>query len=156
MSDDDIRGSVDKFLAGANLGRTDAFEREERAEFLRVFLDTYDSLVALAKHFEEEAARTGAPENTKHAKTVSLVVARMERAFATLDVEPMPGVGEHVDLDCQEVVDTRPSEHEDDVILDEIVRGYTWEGRPLRLGKVVVSRTPDAAAGDEGPEEEQT
>ena len=138
-------------LGGAKMA--EFVEREKRAAFLRSFLDASDALDALAAEMRGRVGSEVGEQTKRDAKTIDMVVRRVWQALDSVGVSRMPGVGEFVDLDCQEVVETRTSEAEADTILDEIVRGYHWEGRPLRFAKVVIA-SESAGAGTETASEE--
>ena len=80
--------------------------------------------------------------------------------FKQLGVSPMRVEGEPFDPNLHEAVLREPSqEHPEDVVIEELQRGYHLNGRVLRHALVKVSMGPGAAgpAGDsaEGSSEEQ-
>jgi molecular chaperone GrpE len=78
--------------------------------------------------------------------------------FKQLGVSPMRVEGEPFDPTLHEAVLREPSDqHPEDVVIEELQRGYQLNGRVLRhaLVKVSMGPGPDAAAGDGGAAEPQ-
>ncbi|MEB3177367.1 MAG: nucleotide exchange factor GrpE [Synechococcus sp.] len=70
-----------------------------------------------------------------------------------LGVSPMRVEGEEFDPNLHEAVLREPSdEHPEDVVIEELQRGYHLEGRVLRHAMVKVSMGPGPAAADAAPE----
>ena len=87
---------------------------------------------------------------------------QLVEVFKQLGVSPMRVEGEPFDPTLHEAVLREPSEaHPEDVVIEELQRGYHLNGRVLRHALVKVSMGPgpgDGAAapgGDNGPSEEQ-
>ena len=56
-------------------------------------------------------------------------------------LEPVASDGESFDPTVHEAVMGQPSdEHEEDTVIQTLERGYTFNGRPLRLAKVIVAK----------------
>lgn len=71
----------------------------------------------------------------------SMSLQRLERAFKTHDLDPIPAVGLPFDPEQMEVIDAvadsgRPAGE----VLDEVRRGYRWRGRVFRYAQVRVAR----------------
>jgi len=69
-------------------------------------------------------------------------VQRVERALRQQGLEPIPAVGEPFDPERMEVVEAatgtgRPSGE----VLEEVRRGYLWNGRVFRYAQVRVARS---------------
>lgn len=74
--------------------------------------------------------------------------------FKQLGVSPMRVEGEPFDPSLHEAVLREPSqEHPEDVVIEELQRGYHLNGRVLRHALVKVSMGPGAPAADPGGEE---
>jgi molecular chaperone GrpE len=71
---------------------------------------------------------------------LSLVLTQFEKFMKDHGVEPIKALGEKLDPHQHEVLLQQEAEDGDDgVILDEIQRGYTFQGRVLRASKVKVA-----------------
>jgi len=87
---------------------------------------------------------------------------QLVEVFKQLGVSPMRVEGEPFDPTLHEAVLREPSEaHPEDVVIEELQRGYHLNGRVLRHALVKVSMGPGPGAGgaapggDNGPSEEQ-
>jgi molecular chaperone GrpE len=66
---------------------------------------------------------------------------RLERVLAQQGLEPIACVGEPFDPEIMEVVDVvRDSERDSTEVLEEVRRGYLWNGRVFRFAQVRVAR----------------
>jgi molecular chaperone GrpE (heat shock protein) len=142
---------MDRLFAGYDAAQAANEDREtqrrQQAEFLQGFLDAVDALTAILERWGERYRSAGDTADARDERTLRLVLETVHRALAVAGVERLPGVGELVDLEHQEVVAVRPlSEHAEDVIVDVVARGYLWRGTRLRPGKVVIAVSPERAA----------
>ncbi len=139
---------TEKMLAGMDFGKMmdvaaavsaeGQKHRKETADLLVRFVEVVDSLEALAAHCEELAAR-----GHQHVplRSVNTTLRQALSALSRAGVEPMDAAGRPLDLNLHEVEAVRPdSSVEEDVVLEEKVRGYLWRGAVLRRSKVVISR----------------
>ena len=77
--------------------------------------------------------------------------------FKQLGVSPMRVEGEPFDPNLHEAVLREPShDHREDVVIEELQRGYHLNGRVLRHALVKVSMGPGPGDGGEAPGQEQT
>jgi molecular chaperone GrpE len=119
--------------------------RRAGAEILRSLLAVLDDLDRAV------AAATAAGESGKLLDGIRLV---QEKFLATLkrhDVEPMESAGRPFDPACHEAVAVEATDRVDeDVVLEEYVRGYVRGGRVLRPARVKISKRPEPAAAGDG------
>ncbi|MDJ0837096.1 MAG: nucleotide exchange factor GrpE [Acidobacteriota bacterium] len=104
------------------------------AGFLEV-VDHLERLVAYCRDLQAEGVDRAPTKN------VQILHRRALQILAGVGVVPIKARGELLDLRLHEVASTvtKPS-GKDDIVLDEIMCGYTLNGRLLRRSKVVVSK----------------
>jgi hypothetical protein len=116
---------------------------EKRLELLLLeLLRVADALQDLGLHCAELERKgvQGLPS-----KSVDVVLRRLLAALRTQQVEPMECKGKPLDLDRHEVVEVKPMpDVPDDIVLEEILRGYVGPDRILRHAKVIISRHESA------------
>lgn len=131
MSNDDPFAAMDRMIDV--FGQAEQ-HRRETADLLGRLVEIADALDGLEAHCRELAERGGeAPQ-----RTVSVIRKQLLAALASVGVAPMDSVGDALDLDLHEVIETRPGP-EEDVILEEVRRGYLWKGRLFRTARVIVA-----------------
>ena len=68
-------------------------------------------------------------------------IQRIDRALASLGLEPIAALGEPFDPETMEVVETTPdSDFPAGEVLEELRRGYRRKGRVFRFSQVRVAR----------------
>lgn len=73
----------------------------------------------------------------------SLIQSRLRRALKNEQIVAMECVGTEVDPERMTVVEVISAEGQPaGIVLDEVRRGYIWQGRVLRYAEVVASRAP--------------
>ncbi len=71
----------------------------------------------------------------------TMSLRRLERTLEQAGLEPIPAVGEAFDPETMEVVEVvHEADREDTEVLDEVRRGYLWQGRVFRFAQVRVAR----------------
>jgi molecular chaperone GrpE (heat shock protein) len=79
----------------------------------------------------------------------ALSVQRLERALAACGIEPMVCLGQPVDAERMEVVQTVPDAAQPSgVVVEEVRRGYVQHGRVYRFAQVVATRSTQPADGE--------
>jgi molecular chaperone GrpE len=72
----------------------------------------------------------------------TMSLQRVERALRQHGLEPLPAVGEPFDPETMEVVEAvTDSGHAPGTVLDEVRRGYLWNGRVFRYAQVRVAKS---------------
>jgi molecular chaperone GrpE len=143
MSEDDVAAATDRLLAGFDFARAaTATEEAHRAELQRLlsgFIEVVDSIEAL-----EAWNRTVAEDlAAARGRTLEKIRRQALRVLESGGVEPIISAGSPVDLATSEVVEVRVGGVED-VVVEEIVRGYRWRGQILRRARVAISNGDDA------------
>jgi molecular chaperone GrpE len=151
MTDGDASINVEQLLAGLDFAReaerAKSAHQQEVERLLKGFLEVMDSLEAFCAHPSpptEDGALT-------RAKTVDRIRRQALRVLEEAGVTPIDCLGKAVDLTSSEVVGVRSSpDEEEDIVIEEIVRGYSWRGRLLRRARVTI------AANHHGPSRDGT
>jgi molecular chaperone GrpE len=106
--------------------------KEALGEFMRPLLDGVDDLERLLEFVGDETSPV--------IDAVRAVYRKMSDLLAREGVRPMQAVGEPFDPSIHEVVATAPAgEKNMGTVVQEIRRGYTWDGELLRTAQVVVA-----------------
>ncbi|MBW3016172.1 nucleotide exchange factor GrpE [Candidatus Woesearchaeota archaeon] len=80
----------------------------------------------------------GVPEETK--KGIEMIFRNLHKILDEERVEPIRAVGERFDPYRHEVVLQVESEEPEDVIVEELQKGYTMNGKVIRYSKVKISK----------------
>jgi molecular chaperone GrpE (heat shock protein) len=152
---DGLLSSVAEEKLAAQQGRLDQLDQQVRAQsrqFDELVLDVLaiaDILHELEKHFAD-LERTGVQGLPR--KSVEVAVRRLLAVLRKHSVEPMNSAGQPLDLHRHEVVEVRQvRDQRDDIVLEEIVRGYVLRDRVLRHAKVVITQDEAAPAVEKPP-----
>jgi molecular chaperone GrpE len=87
----------------------------------------------------ERALKVETPD-TEYAKGIALIHGRMYEALRKLGLEPVESLGQPFDPNFHHAIELVPTEEvEDQTVLDELQRGYTFKGRLLRAAMVRVA-----------------
>ncbi|MGC9327501.1 MAG: nucleotide exchange factor GrpE [Candidatus Hinthialibacter sp.] len=105
-------------------------------------LDGFDSIFRYTETVNIEGNETLAA----WMKTLHTLYRRLLSALEKEGLEAIESVGAPLDLSIHEVVDTREdSAVPDNVVMEEIVKGYKYGRRVLRDAKVIVAKNPSMA-----------
>jgi molecular chaperone GrpE len=131
---------------------------------LQITCSTLGEILPVVDNFDRARQQL----NPQHEEAQSLhrsyqgLYKQLVEVFKQLGVSPMRVEGEPFDPTLHEAVLREPSEaHPEDVVIEELQRGYHLNGRVLRHALVKVSMGPGpgdggaAPGGDNGPSEEQ-
>jgi molecular chaperone GrpE len=138
MANDEGGLSLDRFLAGYNSEEKAKAVSRELEQLLAELLGVADALHDLEQHCAalERKGLQGVPR-----KSVEVVLRKLVATLKAHRVEPMDSKGQLFDPRKHEVFETRSVPGgADDVVMEELVHGYTWNDRVLRHGKVIISR----------------
>lgn len=141
----DSQPVIDELLAGFDLARSAsaaaAAHRREMETLLLSFLEVLDSLQAL----EARARELESADNPRiSVRAVTTIVKQAAQALEQAGAIPMNCEGQPLDLVLHEVVEVRRSDDmTPDTVVEEILRGYLWHNKTLRLARVAI-------AGDQG------
>jgi molecular chaperone GrpE len=103
----------------------EATEKEKENLLLR-FLELYDTM-QMACH------------KTSH-EGVTMVMKQFKKMLAEEGVEEINSIGKKFDYSFHHAVATKQSEKEDNIILEEIKKGYMLNGRVIRPSYVIVAK----------------
>ena len=127
------QADFDNFRKRAERDRSD-FLQFAGMEFAREMLPILDDFDRALKVETADA---------NYAKGVELIYARMYETLKKMGLEPMDTVSKTFDPNLHQAVDrVETDEAEDQTILDEFQRGYTFKGKLLRPAMVKVAVRP--------------
>jgi molecular chaperone GrpE len=106
--------------------------KEALGEFMRSLLDVVDDLERLLEFVGDETSPV--------IDAVRAVYRKIMDLLAREGVRPMEAVGRPFDPALHEVIATAPAgENDMGTVVQEVRRGYTWNGELLRTAQVVVA-----------------
>ena len=111
----------------------------EGTTILKELLPIFDDIDRAVKHQEEEE------KNNKSSGTdqggLKMIYKKLHKVLNDLGVEKYDSVGEEFDPDLHHAIMTKDDEeHDADIVLEEIEKGYKYKDRVLRYAKVIVSK----------------
>ncbi len=113
--------------------------RQEKERFLRQILPLVDHLEMVIKHSESD------PKVLRQG--VQMILQDLMRTLEREGVQPIKSVGEKFDPFVHEAVEVvETSEVPPETVVDEVQRGYTYQGRLLRPARVRVARPAEAGS----------
>ena len=121
--------------------RNAGFDKEKIAFFRKILpiLDGFNSIFKYAQSqniVEDEIL-------SNWLNTLEKLYLRLLSALEKEGLAAIESVGKPLDLSNQEVVDVREvNDAPDNIILEEMVKGYTYGARVLRDAKVIVAKNP--------------
>lgn len=135
--------SADRLLrARAEFENARRRSERERSEFLQfAAMDLVKELLPVLDDFERALQVETADRN--YAKGVELIYQRLYEALKKLGLEPIETVGRQFDPNLQQAVErVETDEAEDQTVLGEFQKGYTFKGKLLRPAMVRVAVNP--------------
>ena len=118
-------------------------------EVLGRFLPVLDHL-EMAVEAAERAGETGPLR-----EGVELTLRQFRELLAKEGLEPIPTVGHPFDPAVHEaMLQVEARDHPEGTVVQDLRKGYSFRGRPLRPAMVAVARAPAAAPGPEAPDAE--
>lgn len=121
--------------------------RREKQRFLRTILPLVDHLEMVVKH-------SGSDPKILH-QGVQMILQDLMRTLEMEGVKPIRSVGERFDPFVHEAVEVvETTDVPPDTVVDEVQRGYTYQGELLRPARVRVARAPstEKESADNGAE----
>ncbi len=99
-------------------------------------MDSFDRFTAVVSTCEQPT-----PEQAVNWSQSWLRIGKqLKLALQGAGVTPMDCLGQPADPELHEIVEVaRTTEASEGVVIEEVVRGYHWHGRPLRLPRVIVA-----------------
>ena len=127
--------------------------RDQEDQRLQITCTTLSEILPVVDNFDRARQQL----NPQHEEAQNLhrsyqgLYKQLVDVFKQLGVAPMRVEGEPFDPTLHEAVMREPSdEHPEDVVIEELQRGYQLNGRVLRHALVKVSMGPGPAAGQAG------
>jgi molecular chaperone GrpE len=107
------------------------FREYALADVAKSLLPVLDSLERALRHKREAK---------DFSSGVELIYRQLQDTLKKIGVDPIAAEGEQFDPEWHEAVETAESDSQENRVLDELQRGYTFKGRLLRPAMVRVSR----------------
>jgi molecular chaperone GrpE (heat shock protein) len=115
---------------------------EQTRSLLMSFIQVMDSFDRLFSSLED-SLETIPEQQLSVMNSARLISRQLERAFENAGVSRIPALNLLCDSDKHFVVDVRESPGvPEDTIVQEVLRGYEWEGEILRLPHVIIAGKP--------------
>jgi molecular chaperone GrpE len=119
-----------------NFRKRNERERADLCEYAAA--DAVKALLPVLDDFER--ALKVHTKDTDYAKGIALIYQRMFEVLAKLGLQPIEAEGQPFDPNIHHAIEMVESEeHEDQTVLAELLRGYTFKGRLLRASMVKVA-----------------
>jgi molecular chaperone GrpE (heat shock protein) len=139
MDEQNAFNTLDDFLGrfdfAAQLAAVEGRGKERFRAHLLALLEVQDSMDRVL------AAADGAGEKSpRFVQSLRLVQKQLEKVLLAAGVEPTECLGSHAEPDNHEIVEVQEvtgAEHGQ--IVEQLLRGYRWEGAILRKPRVVVA-----------------
>ena len=146
MSDKDWFDKADRLLAHLDYTTQIAQQQEAHHEQLRVLLLSLVEVVdAFDRLFGSIDTDEAPPATERWLPTVRLIARQLEKALQEAGVSPISCLGEVAEPGRHRIVGVRDvPEYEEDIIVEEVIRGYMWDETLLRKPQVVVARGKQA------------
>jgi molecular chaperone GrpE len=113
-------------------------ERERNDFFEYASADAVKALLPVLDDFER-ALKTPCAD-AEYAKGVELIYQRMFETLKKLGLEPIDTEGQTFDPNVHHAIEmVHDEEHEDQAVVEELLRGYSFKGRLLRAAMVKVA-----------------
>ncbi len=141
---DDVLSAVTRALARAEeettgLGKRSR-SRDPRERLVRRLLPVLDGFDQVFR-FGAQSGNEGDEVLQNWMKALKGISRHLYSALEKEGLMPIPSVGERLDLNVHDVVDVRETlEETHDTIVEEVERGYEYNGRVLRDARVIVAR----------------
>ncbi|MGF1512884.1 MAG: nucleotide exchange factor GrpE [Elainellaceae cyanobacterium] len=127
-------------------------QKEKQEQDVQVKCATISEMLSVIDNFERARSQIKPQtdgEMTIH-KSYQGVYKQLVDALKKLGVSPMRAEGEQFDPNLHEAVMREPtSEHEDGIVIEQLMRGYVLGDRVLRHAMVKVATSDGVAAADE-------
>jgi molecular chaperone GrpE len=116
-----------------------------KAETVKSFLGLYDTVIKA----QEETSKEGT--EIKHIRQgLKMIFDEFNKVFAAAGVKIVESKGKPYDPMTQEVVTTIPCEDKDDcLVLQELKKGVTMDGKMIRAAQVIVGKKKEAPSKEQ-------
>tara|TARA_Y100000034_G_scaffold123671_1_gene170806 strand:+ start:16817 stop:17311 length:495 start_codon:yes stop_codon:yes gene_type:complete len=97
-------------------------------------------LLNMADDFDRAVHNMKSPKDSKEFSSgIELIHKNFHKVLDEENVKEIKSVGENFDPYLHEVIQKKKSDKDDNVILEEVQKGYTLHGKVLRSSKVIIS-----------------
>jgi molecular chaperone GrpE len=146
MNEDELLDSSERLLGRFDFAATLAtVEREHYAQtrkLLTSFIEVMDSFDRLFGGLKD-SLETATEQQCLLLNSVRLISRQMERALQNAGVKQIPALDLLCDSDKHFIVDVKESPGiAEDTIVQEVLKGYEWDGEVLRFPHVIVAGKP--------------
>lgn len=118
--------------------------RKEREGIIRDFIPIYDNLTRAIKDYEENE------DQETFIEGIEKIYTQFSELLNKKNIEPMEATGEKFDPSKHEaLMKVESDEYEDNEIVEEFERGYSYGDRVLKPSKVKVNVKPNSNGGKE-------
>ncbi|MGD2073101.1 MAG: nucleotide exchange factor GrpE [Candidatus Thorarchaeota archaeon] len=117
-------------------------ERERSEVIEQATKDLVFNLLSVLDNFER-ALQSDASDTTSFKKGIEMIFKQLKKVLEAEGLSPIPAVGEPFDPYYHEAVLTAVGEYEEDIILEELEKGYLLKKTVLRPSKVKVGKRGD-------------
>ncbi len=153
MNEKDVFDQADRLLGRFDFASQMAVKDEEHRERLRVlllsFVEVMDSFDRLFSAMGEGREMT-TEQARSYLKSCRSIARQLGQSLADAGVEPIPALGLQATAGRHVIVDVIDApEVNEGVIVQEIFRGYEWNGELLRKPQVVVARGAEQTTREE-------
>ena len=147
MKDPEFLDQADRLLGRFDFASQMAIKEETHRRHIRAmllsFVDVMDSFERLFSGLGEAEPMT-ADQARQCMKSCRLIGRQLDQALRQAGVTELPSLTQPAEPGLHEIVGSRPAPGvEDGVIVEEVFRGYGWDGEILRKPRVIVSRNAD-------------
>lgn len=112
----------------------------EGTTILKELLPIFDDIDRAVQHQQDEE-KEGKEKAGSDQGGLKMIYKKLHKVLNDLGVEKYDSVGEEFDPDLHHAIMTKEDEnHDADIVLEEIEKGYKYKDRVLRYAKVIVSK----------------
>lgn len=123
-------------------------EEQERLKYegkniLKELLPVFDDIDRAVEHQENSAKKDSEEGSSQDSDNggLQMIHKKLHNVLNNLGVEKYDSVGEEFDPDLHHAIMTKESEeHDSDIVLEEIEKGYMYKDKVLRYARVIVSK----------------
>jgi molecular chaperone GrpE len=151
MDEEDWIDSSERLLGRfdftAELANVKREHYEQTRLFLTTFIEVMDSFDRLFAGHEDSLETIPGQQLLSSVRLISL---QLERALQNAGVKHIPTLNLPCDSEKHFIVDVKESpDVPEDTIVQEILKGYEWEGEVLRLPHVIVAAKPSQSVKED-------
>jgi molecular chaperone GrpE (heat shock protein) len=153
MSDEDLFEVSDRLLGrfdfAAELAAVEDNHREQKRRLLTSIIEVMDSFDRLFITIEDSFNSMSDPERQRF-NSIQLIARQLERLLQNAGVTYIPALNVPFDSDKHFIVDVKEiSGVPADTIVQEVLKGYEWEGEILRIPHVIIAGNPAPTVEEE-------